>query len=272
MTRTTYTAAHWGIYQIETPVAGEGPHIRAFARDPDPSSIGLDRLDPAVTRLRIATPAVRKSWLEHGPGAAPERRGIDPFVQVPWNTAFDLVAGEIERVRGRYGNDGIFGGSYGWASAGRFHHAVGQLHRFLNSCGGYVRSVDSYSLGAGRALMPHIVTDMDDSNASHTSWSVLAEHTQLFVTFGGIPLKNTQVSSSGAGDHRVRDNIDTGGKIEWIPIRVNTDTALMLALAYVIRSIRCIYCPTSPTGACTVNSITARTARQARWPDAKPCT
>jgi biotin/methionine sulfoxide reductase len=256
VTRTTYTAAHWGIYELETHVAGDRPHIRAFARDPDPSSIGLDQLDPSVTRLRIAAPAVRKSWLEQGPGAAPERRGIDPFVQVPWSTALDLVAGEIERVRRGYGNEGIFGGSYGWSSAGRFHHAVGQLHRFLNACGGYVRSVDSYSLGAGRALMPHIVTDMDDSNASHTSWSVLEEHTELFVTFGGVPLKNTQVSSSGAGDHRVRaalrnmaragvrfvnlspvrDNIETGGEIEWIPIRPNTDTALMLALAHVIRS------------------------------------
>jgi len=96
MTRTTYTAAHWGIFQIETDAAAR-PHIRALARDPDPSSIGLDQLDPSVTRLRIATPAVRLSWLEHGPGAAPQRRGIDPFVQVPWNTAFDLVAGEIER-------------------------------------------------------------------------------------------------------------------------------------------------------------------------------
>jgi ABC transporter len=33
---------------------------------------------------------------------------------------------------------------------------------------------------------------------------VLAEHTDLFVSFGAVPLKNTRVSSSGAGDHRVR--------------------------------------------------------------------
>jgi hypothetical protein len=73
---------------------------------------------------------------------------------------------------------------------------VEQLHRFLNICGGYVRSVDSYSLGAGRALMPHIVTDMDGSNASHTSWSVLAEHTQLFVTFGGVPSRTLRPSAA----------------------------------------------------------------------------
>lgn len=260
MTRLSYTAAHWGVYEVETPDAlrrdGEasGPRLRPFSRDPDPSLIGLDQLDPSVTRLRIRRPAVRRGWLERGPGTDNEGRGNEPFVEVDWATATQLVAQQLARVIAEHGNRAIFGGSYGWSSAGRFHHAVGQLHRFLNTLGGYVRSVDSYSLGAGRALMPHIVTDMDDSNASHTSFSVLAEHTQLFVTFGGVPLKNTQVSSSGAGDHRVRaglqdmarrgvrfvnispvrDNLETGGPVEWIPIRPNTDTAVMLGLAHAV--------------------------------------
>ena len=259
MTRVSYTAAHWGVYEVEAAEAGRGsevplPRLRPFARDPDPSPIGLDQLDPSVTRLRISRPAVRRSWLERGPNSSNERRGSEPFVEVDWATATSLVAQELARVIGQYGNAAIFGGSYGWSSAGRFHHAVGQLHRFLNLLGGYVRSVDSYSLGAGRALMPHVVTDMDDSNASHTSFSVLAEHTQLFVTFGGVPLKNTQVSSSGAGDHRVRaglahmaergvrfvnispvrDNLETGGPVEWIPVRPNTDTAVMLGLAHAV--------------------------------------
>lgn len=260
MTRVSYTAAHWGVYEVEGADAerrdGEAsrPRLRPFSRDPDPSPIGLDQLDPSVTRLRIARPAIRRGWLERGPSAHNEGRGSEPFVEVDWATATSLVANELARVRAEHGNSAIFGGSYGWSSAGRFHHAVGQLHRFLNLLGGYVRSVDSYSLGAGRALMPHVVTDMDDSNASHTSFSVLAEHTQLFVTFGGVPLKNTQVSSSGAGDHRVRgglksmaergvrfvnispvrDNLETGGPVEWVPIRPNTDTALMLGLAYAV--------------------------------------
>src|SRR6478736_3602496 len=259
MARISYTAAHWGVYEVEAGdnrpgTASVVPRLRPFSRDPDPSAIGLDQLDPSVTRLRIRRPAIRRSWLERGPRTDNLGRGNEPFIEVDWSTATSLVARELARVIGQHGNTAIFGGSYGWSSAGRFHHAVGQLHRFLNILGGYVRSVDSYSLGAGRALMPHIVTDMDDSNASHTSFSVLAEHTQLFVTFGGVPLKNTQVSSSGAGDHRVRaglkqmaeagvrfvnispvrDNLETGGPVEWIPIRPNTDTAVMLGLAYTV--------------------------------------
>jgi biotin/methionine sulfoxide reductase len=251
----TYTAAHWGIYEIETPAGGGRPRILPLTGDSDPSLIGLDQLDDATQALRISKPAVRQSWLKDGPGARPELRGKEPFVEVDWDTALDLTATEVAQVREQFGNTAIFGGSYGWSSAGRFHHAQSQVHRFLNMLGGYVRSVDSYSLGAGRALMPHIVASMDESNLSHTSWDVLTAHTELFISFGGVPLKNTQVSSGGSGRHRVRDglqamakagtrfvnispvrdNLVTGGEVEWIPIRPNTDTALMLALAFLIR-------------------------------------
>ena len=56
--------------------------------------IGLHMLSDEVSRLRVRRPAVRKSWLEHGPGAFPERRGAEPFVEIPWDEALDLVAGE----------------------------------------------------------------------------------------------------------------------------------------------------------------------------------
>ena len=57
----------------------------------------------------------------------------------------------------------IFGGSYGWASAGRFHHAQSQVHRFLNTAlGGYVRSVNSYSAGASAVILPHVLGTYDD--------------------------------------------------------------------------------------------------------------
>jgi biotin/methionine sulfoxide reductase len=243
---------HWGIYEVEAR-PGQGPLLHGLSTDPDPSAIGLDMLDPSVSALRVRRPAIRRGWLEDGPGPT-NRRGQDAFVEVDWDTALSHVAGEVARVRDTHGNGAIFGGSYGWSSAGRFHHAQSQLHRFYNVAGGYVRSVDSYSLGAGRALLPYLVMPMDQLNASHTSWDMLAQHCGLFVTFGGVPLKNTQVSSGGAGDHRaraglramaaggtrfvnispVRDNLETGGPVEWIPIRPNTDTALLLALCHEV--------------------------------------
>ncbi len=251
----TLTMTHWSVQEVEMR-DGRGVGLRPFAADPDPSRIGLDALSPEVARLRVRRPAVRESWLRHGPGAATDRRGEEAFVEISWDRAEALVAAEIARVRAAHGNEAIFGGSYGWSSAGRFHHAQSQVHRFLNAAGGYVRHMDSYSLGAARVLMPHIVAPMEELFALHTSWDVLAEHTKLMVTFGGVPAKNSQVQPGGTAEHRVRDglrrmrangarfvnvtptadDLDTGGPDEWIPIRPNTDTAMLLALAYTLYS------------------------------------
>jgi biotin/methionine sulfoxide reductase len=248
---THYTQAHWGTYRVEQGSDGT-PVLHHWEKDPDPCDIGLHMLAPELDRVRVRRPSVRRSWLERGPGSAPELRGREPFVEVDWNTALDLVAGELKRVKAAHGNEAIFGGSYGWASAGRFHHANSQVHRFLNTIGGYVRHNDSYSLGAGRVLLPHVLMPIDESWNQLTSWDVMAAHTKLFVAFGGVPLKNAQISQGGVGFHQhrpgleamakagvrfvnispVNDNLETGGEVEWIPIRPNTDTALMLALAH----------------------------------------
>jgi biotin/methionine sulfoxide reductase len=251
-THRTLTSTHWGVYEVEWE-NGKAKALHPFASDPDPSPIGLHMLSEEVARLRAKRPAIRHGWLKGGDRKR-ELRGREPFVEVPWDEALDLVAAELKRVIAQHGNRSIFGGSYGWSSAGRFHHAQSQVHRFLNSVGGYVRHMDSYSLGAARVLMPHIVATMDELQASHTAWEVLAKHTQLFVSFGGVPRKNSQVGSGGAHEHRTRDglyamgragvrfinvtptrdDLDTGGAIEWIPIRPGSDTAMLLALAHTV--------------------------------------
>ena len=245
------TSTHWGAYEIGRR-DGKVRELKGWAGDPDPSPIGLAMLDAYRSPLRIQRPAVREGWLK---GDGGQGRGRDAFVEVSWGRALDLVAGELRRVIDSHGNAAIFGGSYGWSSAGRFHHAQSQVHRFLNTLGGYVRHTDSYSLGAGRVVMPHIVATMDDLMAGHHSWDVLEQHTRLFVAFGGVPAKNAQVSSGGASQHRTRgglaamaaagcrfvhfsatrDQLDApAGSVEWIPIRPNTDTAVMLALAHEV--------------------------------------
>jgi biotin/methionine sulfoxide reductase len=250
----TLTLSHWGAYEVEYDAAGKALRLHPFAQDPDPSPIGLQILSDEVARLRVRRPAVRKSWLEHGPGAFPELRGADPFVEIPWDEALDLVAGELRRVKREFGNQAIFAGSYGWASAGRFHHAQSQLRRFFNTIGGFVRHEDDYSVAAALVLMPHIVAPLVELLVGHTSWDVLAGHCGLFVTFGGVPRKNAQIASGGAIVHGVKhglfgmraaavrfvnvtptaDDLDTGGEVEWLAIRPNTDTAMMLALCHTL--------------------------------------
>lgn len=136
------TVMHWGTWQVQ---ARDG-HIAAVTPvpwDKSPSRIGQSLPDAVTGNARIRRPAVREGYLKNGP-ASREGRGTEPFVEVSWEVALDLLARELTSVKTRCGNEAIFGGSYGWASAGRFHHAQSQLHRFLKTFGGYTASTNTY--------------------------------------------------------------------------------------------------------------------------------
>ncbi|MGP4128733.1 molybdopterin-dependent oxidoreductase [Pantoea tagorei] len=180
-------SAHWGAFRARRD--GDRLAITPFSGDPDPSPL-LGNLHNALAHsARVSRPMVRRGWLENGPGADP-RRGQDSYVAVSWEEAYALVAQELRRVGERYGPAGIFGGSYGWSSAGRFHHAQSQVHRFLNTVlGGYVRSVNSYSSGAASVLLPHIVGDMNEIARRGVSWETIASHSEVVLAFGGLALK-----------------------------------------------------------------------------------
>jgi len=146
--------------------------------------------------LRIKRPAVRKGWRE-----GHERSGADEFLEVSWDTALDLVASELSRVRGYYGAEAIFGGSYGWSSAGRLHHARSLVRRFLFLGGGCVDQVGNYSWGAAQFLLPHVIGTYQPVTGRVTDWPSVVKHTQLVIAFGGLALKNAQVTSGGTGAH-----------------------------------------------------------------------
>src|SRR5690606_14397649 len=127
------TSAHWGTFEVLVR-DGRVVGVRPDPADPAPSPLFDNVPDPQHHPTRIDRPAVRRRWLEHGPGPDAQRgERDDEYVAVDWDTALDLLAAELDRVRRTYGNEAIFGGSYGWASAGRFHPAQRQLHRFLNT-------------------------------------------------------------------------------------------------------------------------------------------
>ena len=114
----------------------------------------------------------------------------------------DLMGTELARVREIHGPGAVFGGSYGWASAGRFHHAQSQIHRFLNtSLGGYVRSVNSYSSGASSVLVPHIIGDYEDLTKRNVSWEQIVEHSDIVLAFGGMALKNSMIAGGSISKH-----------------------------------------------------------------------
>ena len=226
-----------------------------FDHDPDPSPIGQSLAARSPGRPASAARRCARAISKADPARRREKRGARAFVEVSWDEALDLVARELDaRERDHSATSAIFAGSYGWSSAGRFHHAQSQVHRFMNAIGGYVAHVGTYSLGAARTLLPHILMDMDAMRAQHTAWVELEKHCELLVAFGGIPCEER------AGEQRRREPARGASRRSsgsWRPAcssstsrrcattstrrapsgsrsRPNTDAAFMLALAHTL--------------------------------------
>ena len=246
-------AAHFGAFR-----ARFDGHLEVVPHpdDPEPPAMLANVRDIADPRYRVLQPHIRKGWLENGPGPD-DRRGSDDYVPISWEQALDATAGEIARICDTHGAGSLFAGSYGWASAGRFHHAQGQVHRFFNCYRGYVRSVNSYSAGAAEVLMPHIVGASPYVNSrSAATWREMAETSELVVAFGGMALKNSVISPGGTSRHiargsirraaergcgfvlisPLRDDLPPEAHAQWLAPRPLTDAALILALCETLRA------------------------------------
>ncbi|MCB2039204.1 MAG: molybdopterin-dependent oxidoreductase, partial [Ottowia sp.] len=178
----------WGSFEaaIEN---GRLDRTRPFRRDRNPSAL-TDVIPEAVyASSRVRAPAVREGWLE-GRASSRRERGNERFVEVDWETALDLVSSELARIRSDFGAEAIFGGSYGWSSAGRLHHARTLLHRMLHAGGGCVGQVTNYSYAAGMVILPHVVGNADPVSGRMTDWRAIVENAGLMVFFGGINRRN----------------------------------------------------------------------------------
>ncbi|WP_449256096.1 molybdopterin guanine dinucleotide-containing S/N-oxide reductase [Bosea sp. (in: a-proteobacteria)] len=244
--------SHWGVFSAR--MRDGELEVRPHPGDPDPNGI-LENFPAALRhRARIARPMVRRGWLENGPGPD-DRRGRDDYVPMSWQAVLDLLGRELMRVRDGFGPGAIFGGSYGWASAGRFHHAQSQIHRFLNTaCGGYVKSVNSYSSGSSQVLVPHIIGEYEDLTKRNVSWEQIAEHSEIVIAFGGMALKNSMVAGGSVSKHvergamqraaergcefvlvsPLRSDLPDEARAQWVSCIPASDTALMMAIVHTL--------------------------------------
>ena len=251
------TAAHWGTYRVRQDKRKDFK-LFPFEQDKDPSDIGRG-IETAIEGIsRIEKPAIRKGWLESEKKQKGIKRGEDEFVEVSWEEAFELVSKEIKRVVSSYGNESIYAGSYGWASAGRFHHAQSHLRRFLNLIGGYTYSKNTYSYAAAEVIIPHVLGNFYNFLFDTTSWGSIVDHTSLLVAFGGVPLKNGQINQGGVGSHSqkeylnkatakgvkfinvspLKSDLETNSHVEWVSLKPNTDVALILSLCYELNKAK----------------------------------
>lgn len=247
---------HSGAYRVSHN-EGRINRIEDLHGDPMPSAIGRGLIGSVESKARIRRPAVRESFLHGHENCGRSKRGSDRFLELPWDEALDLAALHLGRIYREHGPAAVFGGSYGWASAGRFHHALSQVHRFLNTLGGYTASEGTYSHAALEAICPFVVGEFTSEILKQaTTWPNLARNTELFVLFGGLAVKNAQIAAGGATRHIVQKYAQEAHargaefisvspqqsdcpeelQAEWLQIVPGTDTALMLALAHVLLS------------------------------------
>lgn len=239
--------SHWGAMRLDVE-RGRIVQVRGFEHDPGHSDMNRVWPEMIESAVRVTVPVFRKGWLNGDGGAG---RGGDGYVRVPWDEALDTVAARLGAVVAEHGASAIFGGSYGWSSAGRIHHARTLLHRFLGCVGPFTTQETNYSFGAAMYLLPFVIGSSAAVSSVVTEWRSVAEKTDLLLAFGGIPAKNLQVTSGGVSQHLYpeivgmlkarpvqvvnispfRGDADDLAS-EWLPLRPNTDTALILALCH----------------------------------------
>ncbi len=245
------TGSHWGAFKA-TVKDGRWTAVEGWENDPRPSPQLAGVLDSVYSPTRIKYPMVRRAYLEKGPGAEVEKRGMDDFVRVPWDQALDLVVAELKRVEETYGPTGTYAGSYGWKSPGKLHNCQNLMRRMLNLKGSFVNSSGDYSTGASQIIMPHVMGTLEVYE-QQTVWPVVVDNTDLLVFWGADPMVTNQIGwiIPDHGGYPGMEAFKASGKpvicidpvrtescdyfgAEWIAPKPQTDVAMMLGIAHTL--------------------------------------
>lgn len=246
-----FTAAHWGMLNVSVK-NGKIIDSKPYQKTSEIyNSLQYNTAD-MVYKSRIKYPMVRKSYLKNPDDPKPELRGKDEWVRVPYEDAIKLVARELKKTREQKGPQSVFAGSYGWKSSGNVHNARILLHRFMNLSGGFVGNLGDYSTGASQVIMPHVVGTIEVYE-QQTSWPLILENSKVVVIWGANPMATLKIAWTSTDEQGFKyfeelknkndieiiiiDPIKTQtakylDRARWIAPVPNTDTALMLGMAY----------------------------------------
>lgn len=253
--KTILTATHWGIITAVTR-GGRFVEAQPFAKDPAPTKMIQALPDQVYSRSRVAYPMVRKGFLKDGAAGDMSLRGADEFVRVSWDEALDLIANELKRVKDKYGNAAFFPGTVDWQSSGLLHNAATLTRRMLALHGGFTECTGDPSVQAAMVILPHVAGDLEVYE-QQTAWPTIIESSNTVLLWGCDLIKNNQIGThpadhyayvalkqlrEKAATHKVKiisinpRLTDTAQYLnaDWIALRPNTDTALMLALIHTL--------------------------------------
>lgn len=167
-------------------------------------------------------------------------RGEGRFERITWDEALDRIADVLTEVKKRYGPSAILcQGSSG--SPGRLHNPA-PIYRLFNMLGGCV-----YRWGSASAEAAYFAARVTFGThaTGHTKDDLV--NSRLIILWGLNPTEN--IWGTNTSIHLLRAK-EKGARIiyvdprftntaaliatQWIPIRPGTDTAMMIAMAFVI--------------------------------------
>jgi len=202
---------------------GEEPQLRACAR-------GRAMRKQMYSPDRLLFPQKRV-----GP------RGEAEFERISWDEALDTVAREMIRIKEAYGPKAILGLTLS-GGVGALHTGPSTLHQFLNSFGGFTHAWGDDSaegaVFAARATYGTLTNGNSRDDLLNSRLIILwgvNPATSIFSTNTSYWI--SQAKEAGARifviDPRYTNTAALFAHV-WIPIKPGTDTAMMMAMAYVM--------------------------------------
>ena len=192
-----------------------------------------------MARALYAPDRIKTPLLRTGP------RGSGQFKEVSWPQALDLVAGRLSAIKARYGNESLLflGGS--GSCRGALHNTKLLSTRFLRMFGGHINTTGNYSTAAASFTLPFVLgTALAGIDAGTLQFSNL-------IILWGANISDTRRGCET--EARIREARSRGVEVividprrsasvtelgtRWIPVRPGTDTALMMAVLYVLSLI-----------------------------------
>lgn len=181
---------------------------------------------------RLKYPMKRKNW-EPG-GGKKDLRGRDQWVRISWDEAFGIVASEIKRITGKYGNESVLvtGGD-------------ANITNVMKAAGGYTACYGSSSWGAWRWIWEQmgvgeglIVNGINDRlDLRNSQLIVLWGANPAWSTMGSVTYNYLQAKKAGARFISIDPMYSESARVfeaDWVPIRPGTDDALAFGIMHTL--------------------------------------
>lgn len=186
---------------------------------------------------RLKYPMKRKHWQ---PGGGDKSlRGRDEWERISWDEALTYIADELQRVKKDYGNRSILHIG-GWSSR------ITDISRTMGLFGGYCEYWNTNSFGSW-AMTPKTIgflqlgvwdqTVNDRFDLRNCETIIMLSMNPAWSAMGSSSWHYLQAKKAGAKfigiDPFYNESYSLLGA-EWVPVRPSTDSALLLAIAYVL--------------------------------------